>query len=173
MVESMGVKIRFQTVESAIFENDTSLEVISSKGKHIGYLGAIKEEIAKIFELESTVYAFHASAEPLLDIIGKRKNYEEIPPFPSTRRDVALIVDSSIQVGNLLKVAKENGSEMLEHVFIFDLYEGDPIPEGKKSVGIAAIMKNPEKTITDEEANSLHQKIVDALVKEFDAEIRK
>ncbi|RKZ31775.1 phenylalanine--tRNA ligase subunit beta [bacterium] len=173
VLDSLGVEYLIEPDTGKLFADNVSLAIKSPNGKVLGRFGQIELRIAEIFDIEISVFGLEMPAESLLKAVKRIPQFGGIPKFPSTRRDVALIVESEIPAGEILKIARAHCSDKLEKVFIFDIYEGAPIPEGKKSVGLASIFRDPEKTITDEEASELHEKMVEALAKKFKAEIRE
>jgi phenylalanyl-tRNA synthetase beta chain len=172
LYNNIGLKLFFVESESEIFAKGKAFTIEDSNGEIIGHAGQIAMNIADIFDIDIPVYGFEIETEKSLQQVFGERKYAGLPIFPSTRRDVALIVDSKISAGEILDEARKNSTEMLEDVYIFDVYEGKPIPFGKKSIGVAAVFRSPSSTITDKEANVLHGRIVDALVNKFDASIR-
>jgi len=162
-----------EPADNPSFAKSESFNILTPDSRIIGKMGRIAPEIAIKFDIDIPVFGAEIPAKSLIPAVSRVPQLKPIPRFPSTRRDVALIVDSTIPVGELLDFAKAHGSDMAESVFLFDIYEGNPIPQNKKSVGISAIFRDPKKTITDEDANTLHSQMVAALVKKFNAEIRK
>jgi len=173
LFDALGVVCNFDPVDSRFYAIGKAFNIIDSTGVVLGSAGLITDEIASLFKLEIPVFSFELSAERLASHVSGIKKYRGLPKYPSTRRDVALIVDRKIPAGELLNEARKHSSDALENVFIFDLYEGKPIPEGKKSVGIAATFRSPKATITDEEANNLHEKMITGLLGKYAATIRE
>ncbi len=169
---NLGLNSRFAELKSDIYAEGKSFTIEKSNGTVIGHAGLIAPNIAALFDIDIPVFGFEIEAGKIFSEVFEQKKYAGLPIFPSTRRDVALIVDSKISAGEMLEEVRKNSTDMLEDVFIFDVYEGKPIPAGKKSIGIAAIFRSADSTITDKEANGLHLRIVEALVSKFDASIR-
>lgn len=172
LFKNLGPEIHFEKSEGTIFAQDLSFKLLSSKGEIMGHAGRLSDRIQKLFDIDIPVFGFEIDAEKIIPEIFIEKEFQGMPRFPSTRRDVALIVDQKIPASEIMAEVRANATDMLEDTFIFDIYVGKPIPAGKKSIGIAAVFRSPNSTITDKEANGLHSRIVDALVDKFDASIR-
>ena len=154
------------------FAPKKALELRFANGSR-GVVGMISPRLAKRFDIDIPIYAAEMPASALGKNRAKIVQFVETPRFPSTRRDVALIVDSSIPAGEILEFARSNRPDKLERIFIFDVYEGSALGKGKKSVGLAAIFRDADGTITDKEANDLHGRLVDTIVERYKAEIRR
>ena len=98
--------------------------------------------------------------------------YVPIPRFPSISRDIALVVDKEVTAGTLEKIINNAGGKLLKEVHVFDLYEGEHMDEGKKSIAFSLTYLDPEKTLTDEEVVRAHEKVLTALKDKAGAELR-
>ena len=108
----------------------------------------------------------------LLDIQTGKPKYKEISKFPSIKKDIALVIDKSIQAEDVAKIIKKASGSNLSNIEIFDVYEGIGIEDGKKSIAYSLTFEAVDRTLTDEEINPLLQKIVDMTGKEFGAILR-
>ena len=88
------------------------------------------------------------------------------------RQDIAVAVDEDVEVGALVDAAREAGGPLLREARVFDVYRGEQVGEGRKSVAIHLAFQSPERTLTDEEAAELRERIVAALAERFGAELR-
>ena len=98
--------------------------------------------------------------------------YEDVITYPAALQDVAVAVGEDIEVGALVDVAHEAAGELLREARVFDVYRGDQVGAGRKSVAIHLAFQSPERTLTEEEATAARERIVDALVARFGAELR-
>jgi phenylalanyl-tRNA synthetase beta chain len=96
-----------------------------------------------------------------------------LPKYPSVSRDLAVSVDKLCPVGGMLNVIRKAGGKLLESAELFDIYEGKQAGEGKKSVAFSLVFRAADHTLVDEEASGCFEAVVQALSKEFSAEIRK
>jgi phenylalanyl-tRNA synthetase beta chain len=98
--------------------------------------------------------------------------YEDVITFPAVLQDIAVAVDVDVEVGSLVAAAREAAGELLREARVFDVYRGDQVGEGRKSVAIHLSFQSPERTLTDEEATEARERIIAALVERFGAELR-
>jgi phenylalanyl-tRNA synthetase beta chain len=109
-----------------------------------------------------------------MQIVKKNKIvYQEISKFPAVKRDLSMLVDKAVTFDQLKRVAQRTERKLLQDVDIFDVYEGDKLPAGKKSYALSFVLQDAEKTLTDKAIDSVMQKIMYNLEKEAGAEIRK
>jgi phenylalanyl-tRNA synthetase beta chain len=92
--------------------------------------------------------------------------------YPAVHQDLAFIVSEALAAGDLIDVAREAVGSELHEMRVFDVYRGDQVAEGHKSLAFAVSFQSPERTLSDEDAAKLRKKIVDALAKRFGAELR-
>ena len=95
--------------------------------------------------------------------------YTAIPKFPATTRDATIIVDEKIEAARLFKNVKIIDEELVEDLYLFDVFMGEPVPVGKKSVSFRITYRSSKTTLEDETVNVLHKKLIDALIAEFNA----
>lgn len=95
-----------------------------------------------------------------------------MPKFPASSRDIALLVRDQIAVGDIEAIIMSNGADIVEACKLFDVYKGDQIEKGYKSVAYSISYRSLEKTLTDDEIAPVHQSILDKLEKELDAKLR-
>jgi phenylalanyl-tRNA synthetase beta chain len=110
--------------------------------------------------------------EALLDRVPERIVYEDVISFPAVRQDLAFVVDVGVPAGGLFSAAREAASPELREIRFLSDYREPPIPAGKKSIAFSVAFQSPERTLTDEDAARLRARIVEALKRDFDAELR-
>ena len=98
--------------------------------------------------------------------------YEDVITYPAVRQDLAFVVPEEIEAGELVDAAREAAGPELREVEIFDVYRGEQVGEGKKSIAFSVAFQSPERTLSDEDAAALREKIADALAKRFGAILR-
>jgi phenylalanyl-tRNA synthetase beta chain len=140
-------------------------------GNVIGFVGQLHPSFQKENDLKET-YVFELALTELLNAQVEEIRYSTIPRFPSMTRDIALVVDEHIIAGDIQKAIVEAGGELLKEVAIFDVYEGDRLPEGKKSIAFSLRYFDPERTLTDEEVTTVHEQVVQAVSEKFGATLR-
>lgn len=139
--------------------------------KKIGFIGQVHPTVQKELDLKET-YAFELLLEAIFAEDVAPLQYEAIPRFPSITRDIALVVDKDKVAGELESIIVEAGGNLLKDVHVFDLYEGEHMEPGKKSLAFSLKYFNPEKTLTDEEVTKVHNKVLEAVKEKAGAVLR-
>ncbi|KPJ77001.1 MAG: phenylalanyl-tRNA synthetase [Deltaproteobacteria bacterium SG8_13] len=137
--------------------------------QHLGLLGEVHPRVQKQFELKQTAFIFELNVDQMLPLISERKSSRPIPRYPSVPRDITLIVDRNMQAQDILQRVMQVGDELIESLHLFDVFEGKPIPEGKKSLSFRVIYRAADRTLEDEYVNRLHAETTARLVEEFNA----
>ena len=122
--------------------------------------------------LEGAWGAFELDLDTLFSQVPARLVYEDVITYPAVLQDLAVVVDEDVEVGALLDAAREAAGQVLREARVFDVYRGEQVGEGRKSVAIHLSFQSPERTLTDEEAAVLRGRIVAAMADRFGAELR-
>lgn len=142
-------------------------------GKDIGYLGELHPDLSEKLEISKKLYVLEIDLDQTAAISKEqKKSFAPLPKFPSVRRDIALIVDDSVQVGGILDEIEKIGSSLIEDAAIFDVYSGEHVDAGKKSVAVSLHLRAPDKTLTEEEINKVQDKTLKKLGLALGAELR-
>ncbi|MDQ0975601.1 phenylalanyl-tRNA synthetase beta chain [Neobacillus niacini] len=144
---------------------------IHLNGERIGFVGQVHPTMQKELDLKDT-YVFELSLKAVLEEATEALRYEAIPRFPSITRDIALVVDKETVSGVLKDVIQQAGGKLLKEVSVFDLYEGERMEEGKKSIAYSLKYMDPERTLTDEEVTKVHTQVLEALKTQAGAVLR-
>ena len=136
--------------------------IISLEGKEIGFIGELHPQVAADNDLKRT-YVFELNYDAIMQVAVGYINYEPIPRFPGVTRDIALEVNSDVPSSELKQIIHDNGEDILQSTLVFDVYEGEHLEEGKKSVAIRLNYLDTEDTLTDERVSKVHDKILEAL----------
>ncbi len=139
--------------------------------ERIGFIGQVHPTVQKERDLKDT-YVFEMNLDRILDMKLSNILYTPVPRFPAISRDIALVVSSETTAHTLEKVIRRAGGNLLTNVKLFDLYEGDNVEEGKKSIAFSLTYQDPERTLTDEEVVKAHDKVLAALTSEAGALLR-
>jgi phenylalanyl-tRNA synthetase beta chain len=115
---------------------------------------------------------FELDLDTLFAQVPERVTYEDVVSFPAVHQDLAFVVDEDVLAGDLIAAAREAAGPALREAAIFDVYRGDPIPEGSKSVALHVSFQSAERTLSDEDARRVRERIVAALAEKFGAELR-
>lgn len=138
----------------------------------LGTLGQIHPELQQVKDLQDT-YVAEILLEPLYELASSEIVYRDLPRFPAMERDLAIVVDESVEAGALMSTIREHAGELLQNVQVFDVFTGSKLGEGKKSVAIALTYRHQERTLTDDEVTGATDKAIQALTETFGAELRK
>ncbi|HEY4417147.1 MAG TPA: phenylalanine--tRNA ligase subunit beta [Verrucomicrobiae bacterium] len=138
----------------------------------LGELGQLLPPLAKKYDLRDAVYLAEFNLDTLLAKRNAAKSFKALPQFPSSRRDVAILVSEATAHEAVLQAVKSAKPANLETVELFDVFRGKGIPEGQKSLAYAFTYRSLEKTLTDVEVNGAHEKAVASLVEKLSAVIR-
>ncbi|MFD1735958.1 phenylalanine--tRNA ligase subunit beta [Bacillus salitolerans] len=144
---------------------------LSVDGQYVGFIGQIHPTTQKELDLQET-YVFELSLELLSTFSRERVSYTPVPRYPSITRDIALVVNQTISAGEIRQVITDAGGSLLKDVHVFDLYEGEKMEQGKKSLAFSLRYFDPERTLTDEDVSSAHQKVLSAVEEKTGAVLR-
>lgn len=137
----------------------------------VGFLGQVHPEKQSELDLNET-YVFELALEKLFNAEVEELVYTSIPRFPSMTRDIALVVDETVLAGDIAREIRSAGGNLLKEVSIFDVYQGEHMEKGKKSIAYSLKYLDPERTLTDEEVTKAHEKVLAAVQEKFGATLR-
>ena len=163
--------IVFKNSENEMFSKGISGE--NRGGKLLFEMGVVNKNILKKLSIDNTV--FYAELNWLQLMKLSRKNvvsYKEISKYPAVSRDLALLIDKSVEFSSIESVSYQSEKKLLRKVELFDVYEGKNLPEGKKSYAVNFILQDEQKTLNDKQIDSIMQKIIANLKNQLGAELR-
>ncbi|MFA6248704.1 MAG: phenylalanine--tRNA ligase subunit beta [Mucilaginibacter sp.] len=143
-------------------------------GKQLVKFGQVNATALKKVDVDKDVFYADFNFDLVLNAV--RKNvivYQEVSKFPAVRRDLSMLVDTAVTFGQLKQIATRTDKKLLKEVNVFDVYQGDKLPAGKKSYALSFVLQDTEKTLTDKAVDAVMQKLIYNLGKEAGAEIRK
>lgn len=138
----------------------------------VGWLGQIHPELQNAKDLDET-YVLEFKLQPLVELADPQISYQPMPKYPAISRDLALVIKDDVEVGQALELIRESAGELLEDCRVFDIYRGENIAQGSKSVAFNLVFRDSEKTLTDDEVSAQHEKVVARLQQELNAELRR
>ncbi len=163
--------IVFAKGESDLF--DKSLEIRNRGGKILVQMGVVALKIAKQFDLELPVFYADLNWQQLMKLIRSQKVVAtDLPKYPAVSRDLALLLDKSVEFAQVESIAYQTEKKLLREVRLFDVYEGKNLPEGKKSYAVNFILQDETKTMGDKQIDAIMQKLIQNLTKQLNAELR-
>ncbi len=138
----------------------------------LGHLGKVKHRILRAYDIEQEVYVLELDVTALLKEDASPTPFEEVPSFPPSLRDMAVVVDAGVPAGELVATAQQAGGRLLKSVEIFDIYDGEQVPAGKKSVALNLVFQSSEQTLTDKKTQKSIDKILKQLQNKHGAALR-
>lgn len=148
-----------------------SCTVLCGKDR-LGSFGEIHPTVLENYGIELPVYYFELNFETLVSLSNEVSSVVAPPRFPETYRDIAMLVDREIETGVILECIRGNTIKDMESADLFDLYTGEGIPAGQKSIAVRIRYRSQERTLTDDEVNRIHQRVLDNLLKKLNITIR-
>lgn len=145
---------------------------IKQEEEEVGWTGEISKEISNLFEIKDRVFWAELNLGKILPRIPVAKEFLPLPKFPTVDRDLAIVVDEKLFSQEIIDKIKEAGENYVEEVVLFDVYTGKQIQSGKKSLAYSIRYRSPEKTLTDEEVDEIHRRVVSQLEQNFGAVLR-
>ena len=177
-VENILVRLglSLQTVTLAKGENnifEDSISIVTKAGKIIAELGVVAYKLTKNMGITNEVFFADIYWDNLLKAVKKHVvEYKEISKYPAVSRDLALLVDKTVEFEQIKEIAYSTEKKLLKAVELFDVYEGKNLPEGKKSYAVNFILQDEQKTLNDKQIDLIMNKLIDNLTKRLNAELR-
>lgn len=140
--------------------------------RRIGVIGQLHPELQRSYDLEDT-YVFEIELNALVEGADFAIVHQAIPKYPSIERDIAVVVDRSVPVADLLKTARSAAGDWLKSIEVFDVFTGGNLGDDKKSVALSLVYRDDERTLTDDEVNERNSLVIASLEQTFSAELRK
>ena len=174
VLKRLGISLAGLLVEdgkSDIFSK--SIAVTDRNGKLYLELGLVKKTFLVACEVEQEVYYADFNWSLLMKKLPKKEvSYKELPKFPAVRRDLALLLDSSVKFADIERIAFATEKKLLRRVELFDVYEGKQLEAGKKSYAVAFTLQDETKTMNDKQTEAIMSKIIAQLEKQLGATLR-
>ena len=167
-------------IENLEFIKNTSIDYfhpgvcadILANGEKIGEIGQVSYEVCKNFSIKKNIFVCEIDIEKIRDKSSLTRIYEPLIKYPAVKRDLAIIVDKDIDSGSIEKIFKNNSNDLLKNVELFDIYTGNQIDNGKKSMAYKLTFQSREKTLVDEDINSVIDSMLSELKEELGAYLR-
>lgn len=173
LLARLGIK------EQDLTEEETSGEILVEglslkyNNKVIAELGIVSKKILQPFDLENPVYFGDINWDILMNATAKRKViYQEIPKYPEVRRDLALLLDTSVRFKDIKALATKTEKKLLKRIALFDVYQGEKLGEGKKSYAVSFILQDETKTLKDKQIDKIMQRLTQTFERELGAQLR-
>lgn len=162
VLETCGVTAKYVRAEEPYLHPGRSAKAMVGE-KVVAVFGELHPETAEKFGIDTRVYVAEVYLDMLLNTEKPLVIYQPLPKFPAVNRDLALLCDRQMPVGDLIEIITKAAGKSLENVALFDIYEGAQIPDGKKSVAFNITLRSKEATLTDEQVESIMNKVISKL----------
>jgi phenylalanyl-tRNA synthetase beta chain len=169
ILSRLGVAARFEVSEDESLCPGRTADVVVENDK-LGTVGELHPKIAKAFGLSGTAYLIEMDLDKLSSFTVTLKTFQAIPRYPSTHRDIALLVDEKVTYQQICFIIQ--GFSLVNSVVLFDFYIGEQVPTGKKSLAFRIVYQSSTHTLTDGEVDEVQQQILDKLQRELRAVLR-
>ena len=167
----LDCQLKQQQFQDDIFA--AGLNISTPRGKVLATLGIVSNKILKKFDIDQEVYYADLNWKSLVkDALKVKVEQEEIAKFPPVKRDLALLVSKDVKFADIEKLAFETDRKLLKSVNLFDVYEGQNLPEGTKSYAVSFIIQDTEKTLVDKQIDGLMQKLIKTFETKLGAQLR-
>lgn len=148
---------------------------VSVSGTRIGFIGCLSPVVVEKMDLKVTkpdIVVFEIDCDQMISLVPASLAYSPVPKFPYVERDIAIVVEETMSAAEVETLIRLYPSELIEDVSVFDLYKGENIPSGKKSLAFAVRYRSKSRTLTETEVEEMHQAIVKYLASETGGELR-
>ncbi|WP_431165538.1 phenylalanine--tRNA ligase subunit beta [Tenacibaculum halocynthiae] len=175
IVTSLLGRLGISSLKTTPVKTDVFSEgIVLSVGKiKLVELGVVKRTILKEFSIKQEVLFADFNWQNVLKLVGNKKlKVSDLPKFPSVKRDLALLLDNKIEFKEIYNLAFQSERKLLKDVDLFDVYEGDKLPEGKKSYAVSFLLQDESKTLADKQIDKIMQKLQQTFEKNLDAVLR-
>lgn len=169
--ERLGIgKLKASPVNQDVFSEGLSLSL--GKLKLVEF-GLVKKSILKHFDIKQEVFFADFIWDNVLEAVTYNKlKFTDIPKYPEVRRDLALLIDTEVTFKEIHTIAQQSERKLLKNISLFDVYEGNNLPEGKKSYAVSFVLQDEEGTLNDKQIDKIMSKLRGSFEKQLGAELR-
>jgi phenylalanyl-tRNA synthetase beta chain len=146
--------------------------VVKLGDEPVGVVGELHPAVLAAFDIDQAVSLAEVDLDRLVGRGSQLPRYQPLPRYPSVARDLSILLDAGVEAGQLLAFLQAYQPELIRTVRLFDVYAGPPVPAGKKSLTFSLTYRADDRTLTDEEVNAVHARLVEAVHRRFEAQLR-
>ena len=174
LIDSLGItKFSFKREsENPSYHPGKTAMLTVGKNIEVGVLGEVHPNVTENYGVDTLCYTAELDLDLLYAAAKTEKSYSVIAKFPAVTRDIALLVNDELLVSELEDTIKKAGMPLVESIKLFDVYKGEQIPAGKKSIAYAIVYRDPKKTLDEKSVGKVHDRILRALEHKCGAELR-
>ena len=173
-IDALLLRLGLKNIETQPNENDIFSEGISYYlgDRKVVSFGNVKKSILKHFDIKQDVFYADFNWNTILNVVSSKIKFAEISKYPVVKRDLALLIKNEVSFADVYKIVKQVDKNLISDVSLFDVYQGDKLPEGTKSYAISMKLQDKDKTLTDAQIDKIMSKIQNQLQTEVGAELR-
>jgi len=180
VIETLFVKLGFidkvtysPSVELNFLHPGRKASIIINEQKEIGYIGEIHPDVTDNYEIGERTYIAVIDMDMIVRYSNLSHSYKSITKYPAVNRDIAFLIKDEVLVQDIEKIIKQRGGKILESYNLFDVYKGEQIDEGMKSIAYSLVFRASDRTLSEKEINKVMTKILNGLETELNATLRK
>ena len=159
---------------SVFWRKEKTAEIRQGRGNtKLGFLGEISDKVREFYQIEKPVFAFEIDFEKLVNIVEGEHEYESPLPYPEVIRDIAVLVPIKTLAGGVIQKIHLAGEKIVRDVEVFDIFQGPPLPEGKKNLAFRIIYQAKDRTLTSKEIGKTMKNIIKTLEKNSEWQVRR
>lgn len=170
--EKLGILKNYQILpnKNELLEDGITYQIAKKQVAHVAWIG---KKMKKQFGLKSDVFYAEINWDIVLELLVMNKvKFKELPKYPAVTRDLSLLIDAAVTFGDLSSVASGAERKLLKQISLFDVYEGDKLPDGKKSYALRFVIQDETKTLKDKDIDGVMQRIQRSLEQKCNAQLR-
>ncbi len=172
LCDHLALPLELEPGQSPFLRPDRSFDLVNGD-ESIGILGEVAQDILKVFGIKDKVFWAELDFGRVAALVPRTGRFSSLPKFPPVDRDLALVVRQSLASQAIRAKIIEVGGDLIQEVTLFDVYRGKQVPAGKKSLAYSICYRSREKTLTDEEVDEIHRKVISELQKTFGISLRE
>src|SRR5690554_1073500 len=169
LFQVLGIEVSFVAGKHPALHPGQTAELLRN-GEHVGWFGTLHPQVQKNLELHGTILMFELFLNSV--VTGYVPNFKDVSKFPEVRRDLAIIIGGDVAFAQVEAVARKQAGEYLTAMRVFDVYEGESLGEGNRSLALSLFWQHPERTLNEDEVHSLFSGVIEALKQELGAILR-
>ena len=163
LMEAAGVEWRAREGGPPFLHPGRAATIVAADGSELGWLGELHPLVLREWELDGPIAGFELDADRLFELAPEASTYSDVTSFPAVLQDIAVIVPDDVSAERLAEVVREGAGDLLSALRVFDLYHGEQVGEGSKSLALRLEFRAPDRTLTDEEVAERRAAIEQAL----------
>ncbi len=165
-------EIKLNSWNETIWDSNKLAEIKTGE-ESIGLIGSVSSNLLKSLDIKGKIILFDLDFETLQKLATEEHEYNPISSYPSAVRDLSIIVPQKVNTAEILNIIHRTGKELIRDVDLFDIYQGENLPEGEKSLAFHIVYQSKKETLSSQEIKKLHEKIIKNLEKNINWKVRK